>query len=63
MGLTAANKQAPLLIHVAYRISLPDYDWIVAIKHKLIPSVYAGIRIEKKDLLGKPEAVSYSDPT
>ena len=48
MGLTAANKQAPLLMHVAHRISLPDHDWIVAIKHKLIPLVYAGIRIEKR---------------
>lgn len=62
IGLTAANKQAPLLMHVEYRVSLPDHDWIVAAKHKLIPSVYAGICIEK-DGLGKPEAVSYSGPT
>ena len=46
IGLTAANKQAPLLMHVEYQVSLPDHDWIVAAKHKLIPSVYAGIRIE-----------------
>ena len=62
IGLTAANKQAPLLRHVEYRVTLPDHDWVVAARHKLIPSVYAGIEI-KKDGLGKPEAVTYSGPT
>jgi len=62
LGLTAANKQAPLLMHLEYRVSLPDHDWVIAARHKLIPSVIAGIEI-KKDLLGKPEAVSYSGPT
>lgn len=42
IGLTAANKQAPLLMHLEYRIQLPDHDWVVAAGHKLIPSVYAG---------------------
>ena len=45
IGLTAANKQSPLLMHVEYRVSLPDHDLVVAEKHKLIPSVYAGIQI------------------
>uniref|UniRef100_A0A0B7BG25 C2H2-type domain-containing protein n=1 Tax=Arion vulgaris TaxID=1028688 RepID=A0A0B7BG25_9EUPU len=62
IGLTAANKQAPFLMHVEYRVTLPDHDWVVAAKHKLIPSVYAGIEIQK-DGLGKPEAVTYSGPT
>ena len=62
IGLTAANKQAPLLMHVEYRVTLPDHDWVVASRHKLIPSVYAGIEIQK-DGLGKPEAVTYSGPT
>ncbi len=26
IGITAANKQAPLLMHVEYRVSLPDHD-------------------------------------
>ena len=30
IGVTAANKQSPLLMHVEYRISLADYDWVVA---------------------------------
>ena len=45
IGKTAANKQTPLLMHLEYRIKLPDHDWMVAEKHKLVPSVYAGIYI------------------
>lgn len=49
-------------MHVEYRVILPDHDWVVAAKHKLIPSVYAGIDIHK-DGFGKVESVSYSGPT
>jgi len=59
IGVTAANKQSPLLMHVEYRISFPDHDWVVADQHKLIPLVYARIRI-MPDGLGNKEAVSYS---
>lgn len=62
IGLTAANKQAPLLMHVEYRVTLPDHDWVVASRHKLIPSVYAGVVIQP-DGLGRAEAVGYSGPT
>jgi hypothetical protein len=62
IGLTAANKQSPLLMHVEYRVSLPDHDWVVAAGHKLIPSVYAGIQIQCNGL-GNREAVGYSGPT
>lgn len=62
IGITAANKQAPLLMHVEYRVSLPDHDWVVAPSHKLIPSVYAGIKIEEQGM-GKNNAVTYSGPT
>ena len=34
---TAANKQSPLLMHVEYKVKLPD--WVIASRHKLIPSV------------------------
>jgi len=27
IGLTAANKQSPLLMHLEYKVSLPDHDW------------------------------------
>lgn len=62
IGTTAANKQLPLLMHVEYRVSLPDHDWVVASKHKLIPSVYAACII-KADTIGSPEAVTYTGPT
>ena len=62
IGLTAANKQAPLLMHVEYRVRLPDHDWVVAARHKLIPSVYAGVIIQPNGL-GRAEAVGYSGPT
>ena len=62
LGVTAANKQTPLLMHVEYRVRLADHDWVKATKHKLIPSVYAGIKI-KEDGLGDKTAVGYSGPT
>lgn len=58
LGITAANAQAPILMHLDYRVKLPDHDCVVAEKHKLIPSVYAGIVI-KKDGEGKPEDVTH----
>ena len=39
IGITAANKQAPLLMHVDYKATLLDHDSVVAGGHKLIPSV------------------------
>lgn len=62
IGITAAHKQAPMLMHLEYKVTLPDHDWVVAERHKLITSVYAGIVI-KPDSNGDPSAVSYSDPT
>lgn len=62
IGLAAANKQTPLLMHLEYKVRLPDHDWVVAAQHKLIPSVYAGIKILPNGL-GKREAVGYSGPT
>ena len=62
IGITAANKQAPLLMHMEYRVTLPDHDWVVAEKHKLIPSVYAAISIESQ-AVANPSAVGYSGPT
>lgn len=62
IGITAANAQAPLLMHLEYRVRLPDHDWVVAAGHKLIPSVYAGISI-KPGVLGDRTCVGYSGPT
>ena len=62
IGLKAANKQSPILMHLQYRVKLSDHDWVVANRHKLIPSVYTGINIKPQGL-GYPEAVTYSGPT
>lgn len=62
IGITAAKKQGPLLMHMQYRVSLPDHDWVVGDRHKLIPSVYAGVCIQP-DAFNRPDAVSYSGPT
>lgn len=56
LGLPAANKQGPILMSMDYKVTLPDHDWVIATRHKLIPSVYAGLEIRD----GK---VSYSGPT
>ena len=63
IGITAANKQAPFLMHLEYKVKLPDHDWVVAAKHKLIPSVYAGICINDSAINGDPKSISYSGPT
>lgn len=62
IGLPAVKSQSPLLMHMEYRILLPDHDWVVAERHKLIPSVYAGVNVEPNNF-GREEAVGYSGPT
>ena len=56
LGLAAANKQSPILMHLNYRVRLPDHDWVVATGHKLVPSIYAALDVGK-------EHVGYSGPT
>ncbi|CAF4032014.1 unnamed protein product [Rotaria sordida] len=57
LGLPAARVQAPMLMHLDYRISLPDHDWVVAPRHQLTPSVYAACLLSENGDLG------YSGPT
>ena len=54
IGITAASKQAPLLMHMEYKVILPDQDYVVASQHKLIPS-------RENDFSG--DAVTYSGTT
>lgn len=49
-------------MHLDYSISLPDHDWVVAERHKLIPTVYAMMEV-KDGMKGNKEAVTYSGPT
>lgn len=62
LGITAANKQSTILMHYEYRVTLPDHDFVKAERHKLIPSVTAGITI-KPNCFGDPSAVTHSGPT
>ncbi|KAL4705431.1 hypothetical protein ACJJTC_002189 [Scirpophaga incertulas] len=34
IGMTAAHKQSPAIMHLEYRIRLPDHDWVIAERHK-----------------------------
>jgi hypothetical protein len=47
IGITAANKQSPLIMHMEYKVTLPDHDFVVAKAHKLIPSVIAECEIKR----------------
>ena len=41
LGLPISKKQTAILMHLEYEVTLPDYDFPIGEKHKLIPSVYA----------------------
>lgn len=62
IGITAAHKQSSFLMHVEYKVSLPDHDFVKGGRHKLIPSVIAGITI-KPNGTGDANDVTYSGPT
>lgn len=42
IGITASTKQSPMMMHVEYRVQLPDHRWVVGNRQKINPSVYAG---------------------
>ena len=46
LGITAATRQAPLVMHMEYEVRLPDNDFVVASKQKLMASVYAAYEIQ-----------------
>ncbi|CAG8763287.1 22338_t:CDS:2, partial [Gigaspora margarita] len=62
LGLAVANKQAPILMRVEYRVELPDHDWVIAKKYKLIPSVYVILEMQSGKY-GNAKAIIYSGPT
>ena len=61
IGLPAAKKHVPLLMHLEYKVLLPDHDFTVGALHKLIPSVIGVMEILPKKLTG--DAVTYNGPT
>ena len=48
LGLPGSKKQTAILMHVEYKVSLPDHDFPIGKSHKLIPSVYASC-LQKED--------------
>ena len=62
IGLTAATKQAPMLMSLKYKVRLPDHDFVIATKHKLTPTVL-GLRVIRDHPVGNGTAISYSGPT
>ena len=61
IGITASSNQAPLLMHIEYKVILPDHDYVVASQHKLIPSVIGGMQVGENGFRG--DVVTYSCPT
>ena len=61
IGITAASKQAPLIMHMEYKVILPDHDYVVASQHKLIQSVTGDMQVRENDF--SEDAVTYSGPT
>lgn len=62
IGITAAKKQTPLLMHMEYQVTLPDHDFVFDSKQKLIPLVIGDMKVvQSKDLTN--DALSYSDHT
>ena len=56
LGLPISKKQTTILMHLEYKVILPDHDFPIGEKHKLIPSVYAAC-------LKQDGEVSYNGPT
>ena len=60
--LTTGNKQAPMLMHMKCQVILPDHDFVLAPKQKLIPFVIDDVKfVKSKDLTN--DAVTYSGAT
>lgn len=63
LGLPAANNSIvmnSIVMNMEYQVKLPDHDFVIAVGHKLVPSVIAGLTIAEGKL---DNAVGYSGPT
>ena len=61
MGLKGVSKQSPLLMHIDYKVTLPDQVCVIVAQYKLISSVVGDMRVRKKDFSG--DFVTNSRPT
>ena len=48
LDLAADSLRLPILMHLDYRARLPDHDFVIGQKHKLIPCVYAVCEVSTK---------------
>ena len=48
-------------MHMEYKVTLPDHDFVFAVGHKLVPSVIGDMVVKKKCFSG--DAVTYSGST
>lgn len=64
LGIPAASKQQKVLMSMEHKVKLPDHDYVVAEKHKLIPSV-TGYRTINNEInfTNKASGIKYSGPT
>ena len=46
--LTPANKQAPIVMHVKYKVKLSDHDFVIAKQNKLVPLVNGDMQVKRK---------------
>ena len=61
IGLTAANKHAPLVMHVEYKVKLPGHHFVIVKQHKFVPSVIGDMQVKAKTF--SPDGVTYSGST
>ena len=60
--IIAANKQAPSLMSLKYKVQLLDHDSVIASKHKLTPTVIGLCEIQDTPVADRT-ALKYSGPT
>lgn len=58
LGVTAAKLQSTMAMSLERKVRLPDHDFVVASKHKLVPSVTAILTISPG--VFSSDAVTYS---
>ena len=52
IGIPISKKQTAILMHLEYKVNLPDHDFPIGERHKLIPSVYAACFIQTDEKIG-----------
>ena len=61
LGLPVSKKQTASLIRLEDKVKLPDHDFPIREKHKLIPSAYAACEKTKTVLLATTDDI-HSNP-